>query len=1370
LAEKQRIEALGGVVSGVAAVVGGSEYGELNVDVAGDTLRFAAPHGLRTGQWVKYQANQASGGTVVGGLTDGMLYLVSVVDGQAIQLKTAAGSAAVDLTAAGSGTQSFSPVVEFWAGNVIHVDVSSDTILFDTAHGLASGTVVRYEAGSAPVGGLASGQSYTVEVVDAVALKLKSGGVVVDLTAAGVGQQWLRPVVEFAARNETVSGVDLAADTIRFTQKHYLETGDDLVYRTQGGTAIGGLKDFSYYAIKVDAWTIKLAASKTQARAGQAIDLTSQGTGTHTVAKSFNQYYEHLKLQRVSSGTIETNLSAGFGLHDGQMVYYEVGSGRNPLTGLVSGQTYFVKVVSEKKIKLAATAAALAAGKYASVTLDMNVAGTWRFRPYLTVQFGSGTLAVDVANDRIIFTSAHGLAAGDLVTYETGGNVAIGGLVNGATYKVSLVDVKTIQLKTLADAVVNLTSDSLGTHRLVKTGAAFEGSNRVRVDVAGDWMDVGAGSGLAVGDAVVYQKAAGGVIGGLADGQTYYVASLEGSRVKLSLASGGAVVDLTAAQAGTHRLIGLGAEFTAGNGLAAARQAVVLGWAGRLSQELGVPVTLTAGSAVVVTVLGAGQTAASARSAAVAQVVVSYQEKQQQTTKLLAGIDQGRAFLGCGYGTAAELGVKVTGARLGLVIWKTVDLGLAAGQSPVAVYALAGSGTGSVTGVPEVALTGTLGVRCNRTGGAVSESITVPGGTVAIVFTAAQGNQTLITGTGIVVALSRFASLAGGFAFEPSGSSDAAIRVGVSDLSATLAADTASLTLTAAAGGLWLTGTGMAARAVGTASLQNVAGVSLTAGMTLEINTTGVAVKQTIVTGPATSIDLDFTAERLTRVVGSATLQIAGFADVSGRFAFQKMGNEPYDIITVGATDVSAVLSAGGVSLSLTGGVGAMLMNRYGVAAKAAGAVALSGASGVSLAANLTLELNSTGREVYEVITTGPGTDYVLRLAAGSFQKVAGAAVVAVAGFASLSGSFEFQRAGTGAGQIITAGATGVSASLAAGTASLNLTDGSGALLVTSAGLAAKVSGTVALSGVTGVAMTASLALELNSTGAAVSQEIATSSSTSITLSYTQGTFQRVVGSASLAIGDYLAVSGEFAFYAVGVGAAQAIKAGATGVTATLTAGGVGAVLSSGTGAMRLDASGIAAVASGTAELVGVEGVTLTGTVALELNKTGHAVHETVQTGPGTSAAINLASGDWLSLSGSGALNLVDTLTLSAQFAFQRVLAGTEYVLTAGVSQASATLGVGAVGVSLANGTGGLLLKTSGLAAKAGGTVSVAGGGRGEPERDDDFGVEHAGGGGEPDGGVRRGFQRGAQLHGRQPAAADGHGDVRGGFPGVRGG
>lgn len=92
--------------------------------------------------------------------------------------------------------------------------------------------------------------------------------------------KWLTKSHTFDGSANTV--VDVDADTITIVG-HGLATGTPVTY-TAGNTEIAGLtSDTIYYAIRVDADTISLAANTSDAEAGTAIDLTAVGDDTDTI-------------------------------------------------------------------------------------------------------------------------------------------------------------------------------------------------------------------------------------------------------------------------------------------------------------------------------------------------------------------------------------------------------------------------------------------------------------------------------------------------------------------------------------------------------------------------------------------------------------------------------------------------------------------------------------------------------------------------------------------------------------------------------------------------------------------------------------------------------------------------------------------------------------------------------------------------------------------------------------------------------------------------------------------------------------------------------------------------------------------------------
>ena len=92
--------------------------------------------------------------------------------------------------------------------------------------------------------------------------------------------------VTFDATDSDV--VSIANNTLTFNN-HRFVTGQKVTYNDGGGTAIGGLSDGSYFIIKEDQSTIKLASSASNATSGTAIDLTSGAAGgSHTLKIAFD--------------------------------------------------------------------------------------------------------------------------------------------------------------------------------------------------------------------------------------------------------------------------------------------------------------------------------------------------------------------------------------------------------------------------------------------------------------------------------------------------------------------------------------------------------------------------------------------------------------------------------------------------------------------------------------------------------------------------------------------------------------------------------------------------------------------------------------------------------------------------------------------------------------------------------------------------------------------------------------------------------------------------------------------------------------------------------------------------------------------------
>jgi hypothetical protein len=208
-------------------------------------------------------------------------------------------------------------------------------------------------------------------------------------------------------RTITTSNVNTTTDVITITS-HNIRTGTEFKYQDGGGTALAGLVDnTSYFAVRVDADTIKLASSLSNANAGTTIDLTGTGnnaqtlegiqaTATATVSSAgkvtgytvtnVGSDYQSVPAITVAAPGTETLdltdgavyivaddeivVSSGFygAIETGDQVTYGDGGGTAP-TDLTDGTTYFlIKSGTANKISLATTYANATAGTKIDLT------------------------------------------------------------------------------------------------------------------------------------------------------------------------------------------------------------------------------------------------------------------------------------------------------------------------------------------------------------------------------------------------------------------------------------------------------------------------------------------------------------------------------------------------------------------------------------------------------------------------------------------------------------------------------------------------------------------------------------------------------------------------------------------------------------------------------------------------------------------------------------------------------------------------------------------------------------------------------------------------------------------------------------------
>lgn len=137
--------------------------------------------------------------------------------------------------------------------------------------------------------------------------------------------------------DETVSytAVDIGANSITVTQD--IATGDKYRLTTTGTLPSPLIAGTDYYIIRIDATTIKLATTYAFALDGTAIDITTQGTGNHTLIRQNTGEYLLENNLWISAGMRNmTNLSMGIDF-DGYVMPQNLDSTINYYTNYAEG-------------------------------------------------------------------------------------------------------------------------------------------------------------------------------------------------------------------------------------------------------------------------------------------------------------------------------------------------------------------------------------------------------------------------------------------------------------------------------------------------------------------------------------------------------------------------------------------------------------------------------------------------------------------------------------------------------------------------------------------------------------------------------------------------------------------------------------------------------------------------------------------------------------------------------------------------------------------------------------------------------------------------------------------------------------------------
>ena len=474
--------------------------------------------------------------------------------------------------------------------------------------------------------------------------------------------------------------------------------------------------------------------------------------------------------------------------------------------------------------------------------------------------------------------------------------------------------------------------------------------------------------------------------------------------------------------------------------------------------------------------------------------------------------------------------VAITGADLALALLE--DASDSAGANPERWLALrAVPGTLSLGGY-DLALT-SAAVEINRAFSALTDlssqaatidwsasardAVLADGGTLALDFAGvAGGTWRLPLSGGLTIGGQTFtADLVAGLALDASG--DAVIGVSVANASASLEAGLVGVGLSGGSGALLFHDDGMAGHVAADVAVTGLDALTLGGAWALDFNTMGRQVTESVATADG-AVEISLAAGEAARLAGSdVTLAVAGLGELSG--ALQLISDARTLTLSDGATLASEgyLVSGSGLSAGLrlpgAGDAAAVvlaetdvLFSLYEDVSAGVGAtpdqwLSLAGLPGSLTVAGQTLDVSSAALSINRAVSALDdlaSTAAVIDWDPAPLERVAGSATLALEMLGASGGSWslpvsgelvvEGQRIGAdftfgltlvdGTAALV-ADAANVRVVLTAGGAGLELT-GSGALLVTDAGLAGRVDGSLALTGLDGFDLSGDLGLALN--------------------------------------------------------------------------------------------------------------------------------------------------------------------------------------------------------------------------------------------------------------------------------------------------
>ncbi|MDB4408599.1 LEPR-XLL domain-containing protein, partial [Akkermansiaceae bacterium] len=617
--------------------------------------------------------------------------------------------------------------------------------------------------------------------------------------------------------------------------------------------------------------------------------------------------------------------------------------------------------------------------------------------------------------------------------------------------------------------------------------------------------------------------------------------------------------------------------------------------------------------------------------------------------------------------------------------------------------------------LPGVSAGATLVLQFNNSGGPVDETIVLGPDSIEIKYNASQGEFFSVALANFSITIADLITIEGSITFTSSNGREIAAGAGLSvfigEGPATLEDGSTNplsrgFLLSDATVGLIKQGDTYAVVATGQVQVIGISNLNLSGLFTVRVNQFADAISQTLpVTGTSETVVMDFNASETVSGTGEAFYEITGDDLVIDAFEQRIMADLALRRITLdrnglsenafyfGLSDLSAVFSDGTDDIvSLTNAGGDLLVLSDGIAAQFDGQLDVL-VPNVSATGVYSLVLNTTGSEINETFTVG-GAPQTLQVEAGPFVRIVGNNVSLTISDQVLTGDFGFEKNADGEVRVQL---TDIRAAFSDGaTDILVFENGSGVLLLTSAGAAADLAGDLSIE-LPDVSASGSFRFILNTTPDAVNRTI-NLTGVEQTLNVEPGTFVQIIGrGVSLnVLGNEL--SGDFGFQKSADG--KVLGQISNGRLAFNNGSRDIVVLENGTGVLVATTAGMAFEFGGDLT-VDVPEVSVTGSFSVAANTSTAAINETINL-TDTPQTLTLPAGQYVRITGSDVSLVIAGQSLSGNFLFERQNDGTILIAA---SDVNLSLGDGIV--TIENGVGGLLIYDDGIAGGIDGGVSL---------------------------------------------------------------